>query len=469
MNTSLISIVVPAYNIAPYLPRCLESLTAQAHRHLEIIVIDDGSTDETGAIIDDWAGKDSRIKAIHKENGGVRADAQTQFVLAPMANRAKRDCSGCTACADVCPVEAISMQSDEEGFLYPTINEGKCIHCGKCDKVCGFVPKRAAETGYEFSKAYGIKHKDDATRQSSRSGAAFVAFSDDILDCGGVVYGVAMQPDFSVRHIRAESKAVRNLMKGVKYVQSDTTGIYPLVLNDLRDGRTVLFSGTPCQVSGLQAMLDAQKVSRAKLICCDLVCHGTPSPAIWRDYVSFVEQKYHSPVREANFRDKCFGWDSHCESFLLENGKKIVSRDYTDMFYDHIMMRPSCHNCHFANVHRVADITLADFWGIEKNDASFNDNKGVSLVLVSSAKGAALLEKVKHQLHWFECDIKNCIQPTLVKPTTPSGRREIFWKDYSKMEFPAFLKKYTQPLTSIGRSKRIIKRVLYALGIRKHP
>lgn len=117
----------------------------------------------------------------------------------------------------------------------------------------------------------------------------------------------------------------------------------------------------------------------------------------------------------------------------------------------------------------LADITLADFWDIEKNDASFNDNKGVSLVLVSSAKGAALLEKVKHQLHWFECDIKNCIQPTLVKPTTPSGRREIFWKDYSKMEFPAFLKKYTQPLTSIGRSKRIIKRVLYALGIRKHP
>lgn len=409
------------------------------------------------------------VDALEGVDGSSPIIAHPKFALLPMGKRTKKDCSGCSACADVCPVTAISMKVDQEGFLYPEIDEAKCIHCGKCDKVCGFMPKETSEVGFELPKAYGIKHKNEATRLTSRSGAAFIAFSDYILDQGGVIYGAAMQEDFSVCHIRAESKEARDLMKGAKYVQSDVSGIYPQIAKDLAEGKAVLFSGTPCQVSGLHAMLDSQKISRENLICCDLVCHGTPSPAIWKDYLSFVEKKHSSDVVQANFRDKSFGWDSHCESFVLENGKKVISRDYTDLFYDHIMMRPSCHNCYFANVKRVADITLADFWGIEKNDASFNDNKGVSLVLISSEKGADILEKVKDQLHWFECDIKNCIQPTLTKPTLASGRRELFWKDYSEMEFSVFLKKYTTPLTSIGKAKRSIKQLLYAFGVRKHP
>ena len=310
---------------------------------------------------------------------------------------------------------------------------------------------------------------EEATRLTSRSGAAFIAFSDWILEAGGTVYGAAFQPDFSVKHIRATTKAERDRMKGAKYVQSDVSAVYPQAAEDLKEGKAVLFSGTPCQISGLLAMLETQKVGRENLICCDLVCHGTPSPAIWRDYVSYVEKENSSAVKIANFRDKSFGWDSHCESFVLENGKKIVSRDYTDLFYDHIMMRPSCHNCHFANVNRVADLTLADFWGIEKNDATFNDNKGVSLVLVSSQKGAALLDAVKDQLHWFACDIANCLQPTLVKPTVVSGRRDVFWADYIQMDFKSFLKKYTTPLTGVSRVKRTVKQLLYRLGVRSHP
>lgn len=409
------------------------------------------------------------VDALAGKTGSSPTNQQPAFVLPLMSKRTKPDCSGCSACADVCPVGAISMQPDKEGFLYPVIHDDKCVHCGRCDQVCGFVPKQFAENGFELPKAFGVKHKDEETRLTSRSGAAFIALSDYVLDHDGVVYGAAMLPDFTVRHVRAESKAIRNLMKGAKYVQSDVTGVYPQVAEDLASGKRVLFSGTPCQVSGLHAMLDAQKVPKENLVCCDLVCHGVPSPAIWTDYVAHIQRVHKSAVVTADFRDKSFGWDSHCESFVLENGKKIVSRDYTDLFYDHIMMRPSCHNCHFANVNRVADITLADFWGIEKNDASFNDNKGVSLVLVSSSKGAALLEKVKDQLHWFECDIKNCIQPTLTKPTLASGRRELFWNDYSQTDFSVFLKKYTKPLTSVGSAKRSIKLLLYAIGIRKHP
>ena len=409
------------------------------------------------------------LDALNGIPGSTRMDTLPQFELPSMEDRGKQDCSGCSACVDVCQVGAIYMQVDKEGFLYPIVDENKCFHCGKCDKVCGFVPKRSSKTRYELPEAYGIKHKNEEIRCSSRSGAAFIAFSDYVLEHGGTVYGAAMQPDFSVSHIRAETKEVRDLMKGAKYVQSDTTGIYPLVAKDLRDGKTVLFSGTPCQVSGLHAMLDALNISTDNLICCDLVCHGTPSPVIWKEYITYIKQTHRSAIKEANFRDKSFGWDSHCESFILDNGKKIVSRDYTDMFYDHIMMRPSCHNCHFANVHRVADITLADFWGIEKNDASFNDNKGVSLVLISSAKGASLLEEVKPQLYWFVCDVLNCIQPTLTKPVTASERREAFWQDYSEMEFSRFLKKYTTPQSAMNRLKKKLKRVLYAIGIRKHP
>lgn len=409
------------------------------------------------------------IDALEGKDGSSPITEDPKITLLPMNKRTKEDCSGCTACADVCPVDAISMKTDSEGFLYPKIDESRCIHCGKCDRVCGFSPKKAANKGFELPKAYGIKHKDERIRSTSRSGAAFVAFSDYVLEQGGVVYGAAMQADFSVRHIRAESKETRDKMKGAKYVQSDVTGIYPQVAKDLADGRSVLFSGTPCQVSGLHAILDAKRIVKDNLICCDLVCHGTPSPALWKDYIAFVEKKHGSAIRKADFRDKSFGWDSHCESFVLANGKKIVSRDYTDLFYDHIMMRPSCHKCHFANVNRVADITLADFWGVEKNDASFNDNKGVSLVLISSEKGSEILEKVKNQLQWFGCDIKNCLQPTLIKPTLVSGRREQFWLDYAEMDFAVFLKKYTKPLTSIGRVKRYIKQFLYTVGVRKHP
>lgn len=388
----------------------------------------------------------------------------------PMNEREKKDCCGCSACADVCPINAIKMESDEEGFLYPKINEDICIRCGKCDKVCGFSPVVKRAMPFTLPRAYGVKHRNDTVRISSRSGAAFVAFSDIILKQGGVIYGAVMHEDFSVSHVRADNYLQRNMMKKAKYVQSSTVGIYPNVECDLKAGKSVLFSGTPCQVAGLLTYLQEKKIDDSKLFCCDLVCHGVPSPAIWNNYVDYIQKKYKRKIIEANFRDKEFGWDSHCESFVLENcSKKVVSRDYTDLFYDHIMFRPACYNCQFANVYRPGDLTLADFWGIEKNDASFNDNQGVSLVLVNTAKGMELFEKAKQDFKWFECEITNCIQPTLVKPSTASSRREAFWNDYSKMNFSDFWKKYTKPLTMPMRLKKIVKNGLYHLGIRRHP
>ena len=387
----------------------------------------------------------------------------------PVLFRQKEECCGCSACANACPVSAIAMQPDEEGFLYPVIDPNRCSGCGICKKTCRFSPRTVDDSTSKYPKAYGIKHKDDETRKTSRSGAAFIAFSDYVLDHNGVVYGAALQNDFSVRHIRASSKLERDRMKGAKYVQSDVAQLFSQVAEDLAEGKQVLFSGTPCQVSGLIGLLNTMHISMENLICCDLVCHGVPSPAIWKNYVSHIEKTNNSPVLAANFRDKSLGWNTHYESFILKNGKKIVNRDYTNLFYEHIMLRPACHNCHFANLNRTADISLADFWHIENNDAAFNDNKGVSLVLISSAKGAALLDAVKSQLHWFECDIKNCMQPIFTRPSPASNRRNQFWQDYSAMEFSDFWKKYTTPVTFLGKIKRQVNRLLQTLGLKKHP
>ena len=397
-------------------------------------------------------------------------DRHQKVMVLPMNKREKENCCGCTACAEVCPVHAIKMKADEEGFSYPYVEKDMCIQCGKCDRVCGFVPVEKNQESFSLPKAYGVKHIQDQVRFSSRSGAAFVAFSDIILNQGGSVYGAAMQDDFSVSHIRAVNKKQRDKMKKAKYVQSKMGQTYMQVGKDLQKEKMVLFSGTPCQVAGLHAYLDEMKICKSKLYCCDLVCHGVPSPAIWKDYLQYIQNKYGKKIIEANFRDKEFGWDSHCESFVLQNQKKkIVSKDYTDLFYQHIMFRPSCHNCPFANVRRPGDLTLADFWGIEKNDASFDDNRGVSLVLVSTKKGKELFDKAKNDLNFFECKIENCIQPTLVKPSDVSPRRDAFWKDYLEMDFELFLKKYTEPLTMLLKMKRTLKKVMYRLGIRKYP
>lgn len=406
------------------------------------------------------------VSALNGEQRAKDAYSPKAFELKAMSERNKEDCSGCSACAKVCPVNAILMIADEEGFLYPKIDEQKCIKCGLCDKVCGFAPKQA-QIG--LPKAYGVKHREIETRITSRSGGASVAFSDWILKHSGVIYGASMQKDCTVKHVRAASDIERDAMKTAKYVQSDMDNMYPLVARDLNEGKMVLFSGTPCQIAGLYAYINAKKVKDEKLFTCDLVCHGVPSPKVWHDYVEYIKKKYNQEIEIANFRDKSFGWDSHCESFLLTNGKKVASRDYTDLFYEHIMFRPSCHKCYFANVNRIADVTLADFWGIEKNKPEFNDNKGVSLVLVNTEKGKRMFEASLADLESFECNVQNCMQPTLVKPSVASGRRTAFWNDYNQMPFDEVLKKYTTPLSGSLRAKRSLKQVMYKMGLRQHP
>ena len=354
----------------------------------------------------------------------------------------KADCCGCTACASVCAHHAISMEPDPMGFLYPKVDTDKCTECGLCEKVCAFNPNYDRSLNLPEPQIYAARHKDMHEIETSRSGAAFIAISDYVLEQGGVVYGAGYTEHFRVVHKRATSKEERNEFKGSKYVQSDLKDIFPQVKADLKQGLTVLFSGTPCQTAGLASYIG--KRLREKLILVDIVCHGVPAPYIWRDYLVYLEKKYKQPIVEVNFRDKSrIGWNGHIDSFIFQDGSKKEFNTYTYLFYRHIMLRPSCSKCHYTNFNRPSDFTLADYWGWEKLSPDFNkDNKGCSLLFVNTEKGLEIFEKRKEELNYLATTQELCIQPNLQHPSKFDTQWIDFEKRYEKQGFIAVAKRY---------------------------
>lgn len=347
-------------------------------------------------------------------------------------------CCGCTACASICPRDAITMEPDALGFVYPKVNEDKCIECGLCEKVCAFNDHYDTSLNFTRPLAYGGRHKDMNQVETSQSGAAFIAPSDYILEQGGVVYGVGYKDHFRVCHKRATTKEERDEFKRSKYVQSDMDIIFRQVKRDLQAGLTVLFSGTPCQTAGLNAFVG--KRLRERLFLVDIVCHGVPGPYIWRDYLNYLEKKHKSPIVWVNFRDKqLHGWDqrdrdSHLEIFKFL--KKECKISFRFIFYQTIMFRHSCSVCHYCNTRRPSDITIADFWGFEKTNPEFSkDNKGVSLILINTQKGSDLFEAVKERFYYFPAKLENVLQAHLCKPHDIHPRRMAFEKDFAAHGF----------------------------------
>lgn len=232
------------------------------------------------------------------------------------------DCCGCTACVSICAYNAITMQPDAMGFLYPLVDKSKCVDCGLCEKVCAFNDNYDKSLNIFQPEAYGARHKIMSEVETSRSGAAFIAISDYILEHGGVVYGAGYKEHFRVCHKRATTKEERDEFKGSKYVQSDLTGIFRNVKQDLKDGFVVLFSGTPCQTAGLNSYIG--KKFRENLFLVDIVCHGVPAPYIWRDFIKYLEEKQGDEIVWVNFRDKqMFGWKAHNETFKFKKGGRL--------------------------------------------------------------------------------------------------------------------------------------------------
>lgn len=372
----------------------------------------------------------------------------------------KSKCCGCHGCYNICPKNAIEMVKDEKGFLYPKINKEKCINCGLCDKVCPIFNKTEIKNQPQTFAAY---NKDEKTRKESSSGGVFTLLAEKIVEKNGVVFGAKFDEDFNVVHSYVEKKEELEVFRGSKYVQSKIGETYKETEEFLKDNRPVLFTGTPCQIEGLKTFL---KKDYENLYTQDLICHGVPSPKVWRKYLEFREKQDASRPGRINFRQKDDGWNLY--ALLLQysnNAYKINHRDdlFMQTFLQNVCLRDSCYACSFKSKHRKSDITLADFWGINQVLPEMNDNKGTSLVIVNSEKGQKLFEEVQDSLEVKEVDFEAAIQfnPSMTESANLHKNRDKLFENLDKLEFDELVKKCIPKRSLLRRflskGKKIIK------------
>jgi coenzyme F420-reducing hydrogenase beta subunit len=358
------------------------------------------------------------------------------------------DCCGCTACYNICSIQAITMKLDDEGFLYPIIDKELCIDCGMCKEVCAFQNGYNTFNNIDKPEVYAIKHRSNKVRENSSSGGAFTAISDCMLLKNGVLYGVTYDDEFRVIHQREETAEGRNKLRGSKYVQSDLKKIFKKVKEDLVNGRNVLFTGTGCQVAGLNSYLEKLKVDTKKLLTVDIICHGVPSPRIFAEYISYLEKKNKGKIEQYYFRSKVYGW-GYTEEVVYKNRKSdhtsALLQVYKELFYSNLCLRPSCYRCKYTNFLRPADITIGDYWGIENYFPEFADSLGVSAMIINTKKGKASFSELKENIEIIPSNIYDCAarQRNLYSPTPISLRRSEFWNDYLQYGFEYIIKKYT--------------------------
>lgn len=311
-------------------------------------------------------------------------------------------CTGCSACMNVCPVDAIRMEADKQGFIMPVVDEEKCIDCGKCFNIC--PAEHTVYDNFANPKIYAAM-ADDEIREVSSSGGMFTLLANEILEQGGLVCGAAFDHNFVLSHKLIDSKDDMPKLRGSKYVQSNINFVYRDIKAALKDGKSVLFTGTPCQVGGLKAYLGK---AYDNLYTVDILCHGVPSQTVFKKYLDEVSKQNNTskgfPVpTDVQFRDKRYGWT--CETMRIEFDKCGVYEKnlkqgdmFEFVFHRNLALRESCSECPFAVFPRQGDISIGDFWGINRIDKSMTDKKGVSFVTVNSEKGEALFAKIYDKL-----------------------------------------------------------------------
>lgn len=315
----------------------------------------------------------------------------------------KKDCCGCGACLNICPKGAIYMEHDKNGFIYPKISDKKCIECTLCKKVCAYQ-KNVNKTNIICSYVGSSKNTD---RLHSASGGIFSSIAINIINEKGIVYGASMEEIDGIltpMHIGIETKEQLWKLQGSKYVHSEIGTIYNDVKEQLKSGRLVLFSGTPCQIDGLNAFLNYKKYEN--LLSIDIICHGVPSKTIFQDYIRVTENKLNRKIVDFKFRDKSIGWGLNGKvkykdkKGLIE--EKIVyagESSYYKLFLESEIYRENCYSCKYANENRVGDITLGDYWGIEYEhpelikEEGFNHLKGISCIIVNTQIGNKYINK----------------------------------------------------------------------------
>lgn len=343
-------------------------------------------------------------------------------------------CTGCTACYNACPISAIEMKENKEGFLYPAVDYSKCIKCGKCISICPAI-NQTADLDDESVDVYVAYNTDDKIREKSSSGGVFTLIAENILNDGGIVYGAAFDDNWNVIHKRMDNITDLDLLRGSKYVQSNLCDAYSRCLNDLNNGRQVLFSGTPCQIAGLYAFLGEPYDN---LFTVDIICHGVPSPLVWRKYLA--ERFEVSSIKSINFRCKTNGWSNYSVKIESENKLAYEERHNEDIFMrgflGDLYLRESCHNCRFKSVGRISDITLADAWGVEEFKPELYCKTGTSMVLIQNERGKKLLDDISKYLEISNVPVSVVMKyNSAVNKSVPKHKnREIFFSKLNDCE-----------------------------------
>ncbi len=279
---------------------------------------------------------------------------------------------------------------------------------------------------------YGVRIKDSGILKKSTSGGIFTALSDRIIEDGGVVCGAVFTSDYEVKHVVSNSKKTRDNMRGAKYVQSNMKDAIPDIIKSLENKYTVLFTGTPCEVSAIKKIAAIKKLDK-RLITVDIICHGVPSPNLFKEHISMITKKY-GTVKAYIFRDKKKGWRGQNVTVITERGF-VPDEDaklFSLLYFNSLIIRPSCHNCKFASIKREGDITIGDFWGISHENTAYDDNVGISQVIINTEKGKQLFDKVKKDIEFFEVMSDSYIQPNMIEPTHRSIVADTFWKTYKR-------------------------------------
>ncbi len=357
-------------------------------------------------------------------------------------------CTGCTACMNICPAQCIIMRRDREGFDYPVANPDRCIGCGRCEAVCPVLNPRGNSSPLE---AYAARN--DGFMRESSSGGVFPALASEVISDGGMVYGAIVNGDMTIGHADAEDMAAVGRMRGSKYVQSDLYSTFEEVKSWLEEGRRVLYTGTPCQIAGLNSYFGKRYEN---LLTVDCACHGVPSPGLWEKYVKALEKEYAGRMKDVRFRDKGRSW-MHYDfvavfeadrtdggpSYTFESHKPYVNDPYMALFVQDMTLRPSCYRCPARGGRSGSDLTLADLWNVSKTVPEMNDDKGVSLVLVNTEKGRRALSGT--EINTVKVDIGEAVRDNggfSESIPMPENRAEFFKGHHSAKNLQKYMKSY---------------------------
>ena len=365
----------------------------------------------------------------------------------------KKYCTGCKACYNICPKDAIEMKTDKEGFWYPKVKAEKCISCDLCNKVCPSINSCKNPESSIRPEVYAAYSLNEETRIKSTSGGLFSELANQVIENKGYVIGAVYNERHHVEHYIAKSKEELIKLRQSKYVQSDTGNVYKEIKKLLDKDNLILFCGTPCQIAGLTCFLGKKY---EKLILCDFICRGIASPKVYEAYLEMQRNKYKSPIKQVMFKNKTYGWSKLSILITFENGEEYLQTGQQDLYVNgyvqnSFFFRPTCFHCKYKELPRLSDITLADFWGIGKTRPHLDQDKGTSLVFINSTKGKKLFEAIEEDLTFEACTFEEAINGdvSIFDSVERNPRRRKFYVDLDKLPFDKLMEKYSKKAVNL--------------------